>query len=177
MPSTDQAKSSAASGDQASPAEKASLVTGNYERLREYGFLLPDQWKLNPAEYGVYLTNGDEPKGGLFFRVLYDREYDPERRPAQEIDNGFQKTVEAMVGEQIGVNETKLVEKKTLTANGLYVIVSHFSYSTETETGDAIEGLFYKDGSMLWINGLFPSPVYTQLEPDIRRIIESVRKE
>src|SRR5215510_10052053 len=63
---TDQAKSGAASGDQGSPAEKQSPVTGKYERLQGFTFLVPDQWKTEPAEYGLSLIHTEYPKGGLF---------------------------------------------------------------------------------------------------------------
>ena len=138
-----------------------------------YTFLVPHNWSILPgAEIGLYMSyDKKDPKAFLFFRVLYGNQIQLE-----EMENLFIKQIERNleVGSEI---DRKLIENKKTTINNLDATILQYTWANQLiKKADTVMVFFYKDGSILWLTGVFPSPLYSGLQRDITDVLNSIRK-
>jgi hypothetical protein len=154
--------------------QQRGAAAAEHHSFRGYTFLVPHNWSILPgAEIGLYMSyDKKDPKAFLFFRVLYGNQIQLE-----EMENLFIKQIERHleVGAQI---DGKLIENKKTTINNLDATILHYTLSNQLtkQKADTVMVFFYKDGSILWLTGVFPSPLYSGLQKDITDVLNSIRK-
>jgi hypothetical protein len=169
---------------------------GQYQSLREYTFLVPDNWELVPFNHILdiperweimtipttsfidYMVFGDQNhrKARFYFQGFEENKTNSDPNPFEELETN-DLHFEQMIIKRLQVDDVNLIENRRMKVNGFDVLWLHYTYASPLEKGDVIMAFLYKDGGTLFLTGTFTSPLYEELQKDINAVLNSIKKE